>query len=118
MLVNITQERLEINNKMFKKIWKTIVGIFAIIGTIIMTILATKKQNKVIKKIDKEIKKTDNVIKDYEQSNKYVQDELDNKKKELEDLKAQKENVMVKDVSVDEAAQWLKDYVKNKKSGN
>ena len=113
-----------------KKIWKYIVGFFAFAGGILLAFFGGKDSGRSaerIKGIDKKLKSVkkdlkakekekNGIKKSLKSKKKYkkdVQKILVDKKKELEKLKKVKEK-KVKDVSADDAADFLKKYAKKK----
>ena len=66
------------------------------------------------KDVDKKLKIVKKALKSNKKYKKDVQQLLNQKKKEFEDLKKQKDK-KVKDVSADDAADFLKKYAKNRR---
>ena len=99
-----------------KKMWKYIAGFFTILGGILIAFFSGKDAGR-SKERRKDVDKKLDIVKDALKSNKKykkdVQNLLISKKKELEKLKKEKEK-KVKDVSADDAADFLKKYTKKK----
>ena len=97
------------------KIFKWIFGLFAAIGGIlaIMLIPAGSKRKK-IKALNEKIKDVDENIKNTENKQKKVKEIIENKKKDLDKIKKEKENFKAKDVSANDAADFLRNYKKKK----
>ena len=101
---------------MFSKIKKYIIGFFVLLGGILVAFFSGKDAGR-SKERRKDVDKKLDIVKDALKSNKKykkdVQNLLISKKKELEKLKKEKEK-KVKDVSADDAADFLKKYAKKK----
>ena len=99
-----------------KKIWKYVVGFFTILGGVLIAFFSGKdagRSKERRKDIDKKLDIVKKALKSKKKYKKDVQDLLESKKKELEKLKKQKDK-KVKDVSADDAAEFLKKYAKKK----
>jgi len=97
-----------------KKIWKYIAGFFTILGGILIAFFSGKdagRSKERRKDIDKKLKTVKDILKDKEKEQSNVKKSLESKKKALEEIKKQK-NKKVKDVSADDAADFLKKYAK------
>ena len=101
---------------MFSKIKKYIIGFFVLLGGALIAFFSGKDAGR-SKERRKDVDKKLDIVKDALKSNKKykkdVQNLLISKKKELEKLKKEKEK-KVKDVSADDAADFLKKYAKKK----
>ena len=98
------------------KIRKYIFGFFALLGGILIAFLSGKSAGRRDEKlggIKKQIKDTDKSIKNTEKDNKVLKRTLESKKKALKEI--EKEKYKKKDVSTEEAADFLKKYAKGKK---
>ena len=104
---------------MFSKIKKYIIGFFVLLGGILFAFFSGKSSGRSKerrKDIDKKLDIVKVALKSKKKYKKDVQDLLKTKKKELEELKKQKDK-KVKDVGADDAADFLKKYVKGKNNG-
>jgi len=102
---------------MFSKIKKYVIGFLVLLGGILVAFFSGKgagrKQEK-ISKLDDRLKSVKKELKVKKKSKNNFKKTLTNKKKALEELKKQK-NKKIKDVSSDEAADFLKKYSRRKK---
>ena len=99
---------------MFSKIKKYVIGFFVLLGGILFAFLSGKSSGRSKerrKDIDKKLDIVEKALKSNKKYKKDVQQLLNQKKKEFEDLKKQKDK-KVKDVSADDAADFLKKYAK------
>ena len=95
------------------KIFKWILGLFAAIGGILAIMLVPGgSKRKKIKALDKKIKEVDEEIKNTDKKQKNLQKTLKSKKKALEEIKEKK--YKKKDVSTEEASDFLKNFAKKK----
>ena len=102
---------------MFSKIKKYVIGFFVLCGGIFVAFLSGKgagRKEEKIGKLDERLKSVKKDLKAKEKSKNGFKKSLKSKKKALEDLKKQKEK-KVKDVSSDQAADFLKKYARRKK---
>ena len=95
------------------KIFKWILGLFAAIGGIlaIMLIPGGGKRKK-IKELKNKIKEVDSSINEKEKENKKIQKNIKSKAKKITELKNKKDNIKVKNVGANQAANFLKNYKK------
>ena len=97
------------------KIFKWILGLFAAIGGILAIMLVPGgSKRKKVKELKSKMKDVDDSIKSKQNSRKAIEKTLDNKKKAIEEMKRQGV-YKPKDVSVDDASNFLKKYAKKKK---
>ena len=99
---------------MFSKIKKYVIGFFVLLGGVLFAFLSGKsagRSKERRKDIDKKLDIVKGALKSNVKYKKDVQKALKNKKKELENIKKEKK---VKDVSSDEATDFLKKYAKKK----
>ena len=102
---------------MFSKIKKYVIGFFVLCGGILVAFLSGKGAGRKEEKIGKLDDRLKSVKKDLKSKEKYkngLKKTLKSKKKALEEIKKQKTK-KVKDVGADDAADFLKKYVKKKK---
>ena len=102
---------------MFSKIKKYVIGFFVLLGGVLIAFFSCKdagssKERR--KDVDKKLDIVKKALKSKKKYKKDVQQLLDQKKKEFEDLKKQKDK-KVKDVSANDAADFLKKYAKNRR---
>ena len=101
---------------MFDKIKKYVIGFFVLLGGVLIAFFSGKdagRSKERRKDVDKKLDIVKKALKSKKKYKKDVQQLLNQKKKEFEDLKKQK-NKKVKDVSADDAADFLKKYAKNR----
>ena len=101
---------------MFSKIKKYVIGFFVLLGGVLVAFFSGKdagRSKERRKDVDKKLDIVKKALKSKKKYKKDVRHLLDAKKKELEGLKKQK-NKKVKDVSADDAADFLKKYAKNR----
>ena len=97
------------------KIFKWILALIAGIGGILAIMLVPGgSKRKKIKVLDKKIKEIDKELEKKENQQENLQKTLKSKKEALKEIKKSKENFKVKEVSADEAADFLKNYKKKK----
>ena len=102
---------------MFSKIKKYVIGFLVLLGGILVAFLSGKgagRREEKIGKLDDRLKSVRKDLKAKEKFKNGTKKTLTNKKKALEELKKQK-NKKVKEVSSDEAADFLKKYSRRKK---
>ena len=102
---------------MFSKIKKYVIGFLVLLGGILVAFLSGKgagRREEKIGKLDDRLKSVRKDLKAKEKFKNGTKKTLTNKKKALEELKKQKSK-KVKDVSSDEAADFLKKYSRRKK---
>ena len=102
---------------MFSKIKKYVIGFFVLLGGALIAFFSGKdagRSKERRKDVDKKLDIVKKALKSNKKYKKNVQDLLEDKKKELEKLKKEK-NKKVKDVDADDAANFLKKYIKGKK---
>ena len=102
---------------MFSKIKKYVIGFFVLLGGVLIAFFSGKdagRSKERRKDIDKKLDIVKDALKSKKKYKKEVQGLLEDKKKELEKLKKEK-NKKVKDVGADDAADFLKKYIKGKK---
>ena len=102
---------------MFNKIKKYVIGFLVLLGGILVAFLSGKgagRREEKIGKLDDRLKSVRKELKAKEKFKNGTKKTLTNKKKALEELKKQK-NKKVKEVSSDEAADFLKKYSRRKK---
>lgn len=102
---------------MFNKIKKYVIGFLVLLGGILVAFLSGKgagRREEKIGKLDDRLKSVRKELKAKEKFKNGTKKTLTNKKKALEELKKQKDK-KVKDVSSDEAADFLKKYSRRKK---
>ena len=102
---------------MFSKIKKYVIGFLVLLGGILIAFLSGKgagRREEKIGKLDDRLKSVRKDLKAKEKFKNGTKKTLTNKKKALEELKKQKSK-KVKDVSSDEAADFLKKYSRRKK---
>ena len=102
---------------MFSKIKKYVIGFLVLLGGILVAFLSGKgagRREEKIGKLDDRLKSVRKDLKAKEKFKNGTKKTLTNKKKALEELKKQKDK-KVKDVSSDEAADFLKKYSRRKK---
>ena len=102
---------------MFSKIKKYVIGFLVLLGGILVAFLSGKgagRREEKIGKLDDRLKSVRKELKAKEKFKNGTKKTLTNKKKALEELKKQKDK-KVKDVSSDEAADFLKKYSRRKK---
>ena len=101
-----------------KKIWKYIVAFFAFAGGILLAFFGGKdsgRSDERIKGIDKKLKSVKKDLKAKEKEKNGIKKSLKSKKKALEEIKKQQVQFGVERKSSDEAADFLKKYIKDKK---
>tara|TARA_Y100001938_G_scaffold64719_1_gene89956 strand:+ start:262 stop:570 length:309 start_codon:yes stop_codon:yes gene_type:complete len=101
----------------FSKIKKYVIGFLVLLGGILVAFLSGKgagRREEKIGKLDDRLKSVRKELKAKEKFKNGTKKTLTNKKKALEELKKQK-NKKVKEVSSDEAADFLKKYSRRKK---
>ena len=99
-----------------KKIWKYVAGFLTILGGILIAFFSGKdagRRKEKIGKLDETLKSVKKDLKTKEKEKNGLKKTLQSKKKALEEIKKQK-NKKIKDVSSDDAADFLKKYAKNK----
>jgi septal ring factor EnvC (AmiA/AmiB activator) len=102
---------------MFSKIKKYVIGFFVLLGGVLIAFFSGKdagRSKERRKDVDTKLDIVKKALKSNKKYKKEVQIQLEDKKKELEELKKQ-ESKKGKDVSADDAANFLKKYA-NKKS--
>ena len=104
---------------MFSKIKKYVIGFFVLLGGVLIAFFSGKdagRSKERRKDVDKKLDIVKKALKSKKKYKKDVQDLFKSKKKELEELKKNKEEGYVKKkVSGDKAADFLKKYVNKKK---
>jgi len=101
---------------MFSKIKKYVIGFFVLLGGALIAFLSGKsagRSKERRKDIDKKLDIVKTALKSNKKYKKDVQNLLEDKKKELEKLKKEKIK-KGKDVSADDAANFLKKYANKK----
>ena len=101
---------------MFSKIKKYVIGFFVLLGGVLVAFFSGKdagRSKERRKDVDKKLDIVKKALKSKKKYKKEVQGLLEDKKKELEELKKQKDK-KVKDVSSDDAADFLKKYANKK----
>ena len=101
---------------MFSKIKKYVIGFFVLLGGALIAFFSGKdagRSKERRKDVDKKLDIVKKALKGNKKYKKNVQKILIDKKKELEALKKEKDK-KVKDVGADDAADFLKKYVKNR----
>jgi len=101
---------------MFSKIKKYVIGFFVLLGGVLFAFFSGKSSGRSKerrKDIDKKLDIVKDALKSKKKYKKEVKKVLTDKKKELEKLKRQK-NKKIRDVGVDDAADFLKKYAKNR----
>ena len=101
-----------------KKIWKYVLAFFTFAGGILVAFLSGKGSGRTAEKrkgIDKKLKEVKSNLKDLEREKNGVKKTLKSKKRALEEIKKQREQFGVERKSSDEAADFLKKYIKDKK---
>ena len=101
-----------------KKLWKWIVWFLSfIVGILVLS----GKKNKRVKEIKSKIKDNEKKVKDIDKSisdttekRKNIKKSIKEKETKVKDLKSKKKKIKVKDVSADDAADFLKSYKKKK----
>ena len=102
-----------VKNKM--KICKWILGLFTLLAGVLAMFFGSQNKSKKIKELENKIAESKKQIKERKNKKNNIKKSLENKRKVLEDLKKAKEKGLEKkDVSADEAADFLKKYVKKK----
>ena len=99
-----------------KKIWKYVAGFLTILGGILIAFFSGKdagRRKEKIGKLDETLKSVKKDLKTKEKEKNGLKKTLQSKKKALEEIKKQK-NKKIKDVSSDDAADFLKKYAKKK----
>ena len=99
---------------MFSKVKKYVIGFLALCGGILIAFLSGKgagRRAEKIGKLDEQLKSVKKSLKAKEKSKNGMKKTLKSKKKALEEIKKQKDK-KIKDVSSDEAANFLKKYSK------
>ena len=102
---------------MFSKIKKYVIGFFVLLGGALIAFFSGKgagRKEEKIGKLDDTLKSVKKDLKADEKLKSTVKKSLKSKKKALEEIKKQKTK-KVKDVGADDAADFLKKYVKKKK---
>ena len=102
---------------MFSKIKKYVIGFFVLLGGALIAFLSGKsagRRDEKIGKLDETLKSVKKDLKAKEKSKNGLKKSLKSKKKALEEIKKQKTK-KVKDIGADDAADFLKKYVKKKK---
>ena len=102
-----------------KKIWKYVAGFFTILGGILIAFFSGKDSGRTserVKGIDDRLKQARKDLKTKEKEKNGIKKSLRSKKKALEEIKKQREQFGVERKSSDEAADFLKKYVKDKKN--
>ena len=104
---------------MFSKIKKYVIGFFVLCGGILFAFLSGKsagRKDEKFKGIKGKIKDTKKSIKEKAKKQKNIQKSLKDKKKSLEQIKEQRESFGVydKNVSANDAADFLRNYKKKK----
>ena len=100
-----------------KKVWKYIVGFFTIVIGGLLAFLSGKsagRKDEKFKSIDKELKNVEKSIKERKNKKNGLKKTLQNKKNALEEIKKQQKQFNVERTSANDAADFLKKYVKNK----
>ena len=101
-----------------KKIWKYVLAFFTFAGGILIAFFSGKdsgRSQEQRKGIDKKLKKVKKDLKAKEKDKNGIKKTLKSKKKALEEIKKQREQFGVERKSSDEAADFLKKYIKDKK---
>ena len=104
---------------MFSKIKKYIIGFFVLLGGALIAFFSGKgagRKEEKIGKLDDRLKSVKKDLKTKEKSKNGLKKSLKSKKKALEEIKKQREQFGVKRKSSDEAADFLKKYIKDKKN--
>ena len=99
---------------MFDKIKKYVIGFFVLLGGVLIAFFSGKdagRSKERRKDVDKKLDIVKKALKSKKKYKKEVQGLLEDKKKELEELKKEKDK-KVKDVSADDAVDFLKKYSK------
>jgi len=99
---------------MFSKVKKYVIGFFVLLGGILIAFFSGKgagRRAEKIGKLDEQLKSVKKSLKAKEKSKNGMKKTLKSKKKALEEIKKQKDK-KIKDVSSDEAANFLKKYSK------
>ena len=99
---------------MFSKIKKYVIGFFVLLGGVLVAFFSGKdagRSKERRKDVDKKLKIVKDALKSNKKYKKDVQKILTDKKKELEKIKKEKDK-KVKDVSADDAADFLRKYTK------
>ena len=96
------------------KILKFILGFIAGLSSIVALFAGGKKKQK-IKEIKLEIKTSEKNVKKLEDENEQIKQTQQNYKKAVNELKKEKKKKVTHDVSADEAAEFLKQYTKNRR---
>ena len=103
-----------------KKLWKYIVGFFSFVGGILTLFLLSSNKNKKVKELkgkikdnEKKVKEVDSKIKSTEKQSKEIKKSLKGKKEDLKKIESKK--YKKKDVSSEDASDFLKNYSKKKK---
>ena len=102
-----------------KKLWKYVIAFFTFAGGILLAFFSGKDSGRTserVKGIDKKLKKVKKDLKAKEKEKNGIKKSLKNKKKALEEIKKQREQFGVERKSSDEAADFLKKYIKDKKN--
>ena len=103
---------------MFSKIKKYVIGFFVLCGGILVAFLSGKgagRKEEKIGKLDDRLKQARKDLKTKEKEKNGIKKSLRSKKKALEEIKKQREQFGVERKPSDEAAEFLKKYVKKKK---
>ena len=98
------------------KIKKYIIGFFTLVGGILFAFLSGRsagRKDEKFKNIKSKSKKITKSIKNTEKTKKSIQKSLKSKQKALNELKGK--GYKKKNVGVDDASKYLKQYLKNKK---
>ena len=101
---------------MLSKVKKYVIGFLALCGGILIAFLSGKsagRRDEKLGKLDEALKGVKKDLKAKEKSKNGMKKTLASKKKALEEIKKQKEK-KIEDVSSDDAASFLKKYVKKK----
>ena len=98
------------------KILKWILGLFALLGGVFTMFGGSKNKSKKIKEIKGKVKVSEKIVKKKKEENKAIRETVENKKKVIEEMKKQKENFKPKDVAAKDAAKFLKNFAKKRKS--
>ena len=81
----------------------------------IVALFAGGKGKEKVKQIKKDIKKSEKKVKKLKEENKNIKQTQKNYKKAVKQLKKEKQKKVTHDVSADEAAEFLKQYTKNRR---
>ena len=101
-----------------KKLWKYVLAFFTFAGGILLAFFSGKDSGRTserVKEVDDRLKKANKDLKEKEKEKNGIKKSLRSKKKALEEIKKQREQFGVERKSSDEAADFLKKYLKDKK---